>query len=373
MINAERLLTEFLELVRISSPTRGEKEVAAILREKLEGLGFDVAEDGAGAAIGGNCGNLIANLPGSVPEAPVLLLSAHMDCVEPCRCVQPQVVDGMVRSSGDTVLGADDKAGLAAILEAVRSVRERGIAHGPIQVVFTIAEEGGLNGAKHIDRSRLRADFGYVLDSSGTPGEIIVKAPGQNRISTKIYGRAAHAGIAPEEGVNAIVLAARVISQIPDGRIDEETTANIGIMSGGLATNIVPEAAEIIGETRSCSLSKLEALTEQIVDAFVQGAAARGGRAEVAVSRLYDPYVLTADLPVVKLAKTAVQALGWQPELRATGGGSDANYYNAYGIPCAVLGIGMQKVHTTAEFIKVADLCRTAELVLEIIRQVAEG
>jgi tripeptide aminopeptidase len=368
VVNRERLLKEFLDLLRISNPTFAERDIAEVLRSKLKALGLNVIEDQAGQAIGGNCGNLIGTLPPSLPIAPVLMLSAHMDCVEPCKSVNPAVKGEIISSSGNTVLGGDDKAGLVSILEALRIVQEQGIPHGEILVVFTVGEEGGLLGAKNIDPSLLQADFGYVLDSSGSPGKIIIQAPGENGFQIKILGRAAHAGIAPEAGLNAIILAARALSQIPDGRINENTTANIGTITGGFATNIVPETVEINGETRSHNQAELKSLTDEIVSTIERVVKEHGGRSEATVEKHYDSYVLSENKPVVTVAKAAISALGLPLELKPTGGGSDANYFNAYGIPCAVLGIGTQKVHTTEEFININDLCNTAELALELIR-----
>ncbi|MDP4161452.1 MAG: M20/M25/M40 family metallo-hydrolase, partial [Bacillota bacterium] len=339
MVNRERILNEFLELVRITSPTLAEREIAEVLKNKLNAIGLNVIEDHAGQSIGGNCGNLIASLPSTSPQAPVLMLSAHMDNVEPCRGVNPIVSNGIVRSSGNTVLGGDDKAGLVSILEALRQVKEQNISHGEIQVVFSVAEEGG-SGAKHIDRSLIHANLGYVFDSSGSPGKVINKAPGENSLIFKVNGRSAHAGIEPEKGLNAIILAAKALSQIPNGRINEMTTVNIGIINGGLATNIVPETVVIKGETRSHNLTELEEISDKIKGIFERTVNEQGGKSQVTVQRVYDPYELTLDMPVISSAQAAIRKLGWEPEIKATGGGSDANYYNSYGIPCAVLGIG---------------------------------
>ncbi|MDP4128207.1 MAG: M20/M25/M40 family metallo-hydrolase [Bacillota bacterium] len=367
MVNRERILNEFLELVRITSPTLAEREIAEVLKNKLNAIGLNVIEDHAGQSIGGNCGNLIASLPSTSPQAPVLMLSAHMDNVEPCRGVNPIVSNGIVRSSGNTVLGGDDKAGLVSILEALRQVKEQNIPHGEIQVVFSVAEEGG-SGAEHIDRSLIHANLGYVFDSSGSPGKVINKAPGENSLIFKVNGRSAHAGIEPEKGLNAIILAAKALSQIPNGRINEMTTVNIGIINGGLATNIVPETVVINGETRSHNLTELEEISDKIKGIFERTVNEQGGKSQVTVQRVYDPYELTLDMPVISSAQAAIRKLGWEPEIKATGGGSDANYYNSYGIPCAVLGIGTQKIHTTEEYIKIEDLYKTAELAIELIR-----
>lgn len=371
MINQERLLAEFLELVQIKCSTKEERVVADLLKTRLTKLNMEIFEDNVGELIGGNCGNVFAYLKGTLPNVPVLMLAAHMDCVEPCANVKPQRKDGMITSDGSTILGADDKAGVVAILEALRVITEQNISHGDIQVVLTVAEESGLNGSKYMDKSLLKADFGYELDSSGRPGTIVTEAPGQNKIDVTIHGKTAHAGIAPEEGINAIVIAGKALSQIKDGRIDEETTANIGMIKGGLATNIVPNLVEITCEARSRNLSKLNEQTMHMRETFERVATANGARAEVEITKSYNPYILTKDAPVITLATQAAQSVGLAPKLEGTGGGSDANFYNSYDVSCAVLGVGMQKVHTTEEFIIENDLYQTAAFVVEIIKGTA--
>ncbi len=371
MINQQRVLAEFFELVSIRCSTRAEREVADVVKAKLAAMGLAVEEDDVGGRIGGNCGNVLAYLRGNVAGAPVVMLSAHLDSVEPCGGIKPQLKDGVITSGGDTVLGADDKSGVVAILEAIRVIRETGAAHGDIQVVFTVAEEGGVNGSKNMNRELLAADFGYVLDSGGAPGRIINAAPGQDSIKVIIRGKTAHAGVAPEEGINAIVVAGKAMAELRQGRIDDETTANIGIIKGGQATNIVPDYVEIACEARSRNKAKLAAQTKHMVETFERVAAANGAKAEITVKTAYDPYVLTAEMPVAAMARQAVESIGLTPVFEATGGGSDANFFNAYGVPSAVLATGMSKVHTTSEFIKEADLYKTAELVVAIIKTAA--
>ena len=368
MINKERMLAEFFELVKIKCSTRDERQVADVLKDRLAVLGMEVTEDNTGEKIGGNCGNVIAYTEGTVQGAPTIMLSAHMDCVEPCGGIEPQLKDGIITSVGDTILGADDKAGIAAILEALRIINENDIVHGPIQVLFTVSEEGGLNGAKNMDPSLLKADFGYALDSSGEPGEIIIMAPGQNSITAVVHGKKAHAGIAPEDGINSIVVAGKCLAEMNYGRIDFETTANIGIISGGNATNIVPDRVEVRCEARSRNMEKLESQTNHMKETFEGVAKKNGARAEVIVKKSYSPYVLPEDAPVVTLAVKAAQSIDLIPEITATGGGSDANYFNSYGVPTAVLGIGMNKVHTADEYIKEVDLYNSAELVIALIK-----
>lgn len=371
MIDKERVLAEFFELVKIRCSSRDEREVADLLKKRLADLGMEVTEDNVGVKIGGNTGNVLAYKQGSVVEAPTLMLSAHMDCVEPCAGVVPELKEGVITSAGDTILGADDKAGVVAILEALRIISEQSIPHGPIQVVFTVAEEGGLNGAKCIDPALLKANFGYCLDSSGSAGEIISMAPGQNSITVVVHGKKAHAGVAPEEGINAIVIAGKALAEINCGRIDFETTSNVGIIKGGIATNIVPDRVELQCEARSRNMDKLEVQTKQMKETFEKVSAANGGRAEVVVDKAYDPYVLQEDSLVVKVAVNATGSIGLIPEVKATGGGSDANFFNNYGVPTAVLGVGMNKVHTTDEYIKEIDLYNSAELVVALIKKAA--
>lgn len=372
MVNQERMLKEFFELVKIKCSTRDEREVADVLKARLSQLGLEVTEDQAGEKIGGNCGNLIGYKKGTAKDAPVLMLSAHMDCVEPCGGIEPQLKDGIITSAGNTILGADDKAGIVGILEALRQLTEQQLPHGDIQVVFTVAEEGGLNGAKHLDTSKVKADFGYALDSGGSPGEVIIMAPGQDSLDVKIMGKKAHAGVAPEEGINAIVVAGKAMAQLKQGRIDFETTANVGVIKGGIATNIVPDMVELACEARSRSMEKLKAQTAHMKETFEKLAAEHGAKAEVIVRREYDSFVLAEDSLPVTVAVKAIEKLGFPLDKKGTGGGSDANLFNSFGIPTAVLGVGMSKVHTTEEFIKEVDLYNTGELVLALIGQAAQ-
>lgn len=366
MVDRRRLLDDFLRLVQIDSPSFRERDVADFVREILTGLGLKVFEDQAGPRINGQAGNLYARWSGT-GEGPPILFCTHLDTVDPGRRVKPVIRGGVVYSSGSTILGADDKAGIAAVLEALRVVRERDLPVPPLELLFTVAEEQGLVGAKHLDAGLISAGYGFVLDSDGPPGKIIVQAPSQDRITAVVRGRAAHAGINPEDGINAIQAAARGIAPLRLGRIDGESTANIGVINGGIATNIVPERVTVEGETRSLNDEKRAALTEEICRLFTGGVESAGGRVELEVELMYPSFRLEPDHPVIQSALRAVARVGLDPRLETTGGGSDANILNALGVPTANLSCGMQKVHTTDEFIAIGDLVKSAELVLSII------
>ena len=371
-MNKERVLQEFYELVRIPCPTRKEREIADLMKTRLASLGAEVYEDNVGEKIGGEAGNVFGYFKGNVEGAPVLLLSAHLDCVSPCIGIEPVLENGVLRSKGDTVLGGDDKSGVVAILEGIRVIQEESIPHGDIQVVFTISEEGGINGSKNMDAKDLKADFGYALDSSGSPGKVIVMAPGQYKIQSVFKGKTAHAGVAPEEGLNAIILAAKALAQVKDGRIDEETTCNVGLIQAGSATNIVPDICTVTSEVRSRNAEKLEALVAEVKETLERVAKENGGSVEVTPNRAYFPYVLEESADVVQRAVRAAQNIGLPALCAGTGGGSDANFFNRMGVPTSVLETGMSKVHTTEEFLLEEDLYNTARWVIEIIKESAK-
>jgi len=376
MIDRTRLVAEFLELVRIDSLSRREGRIAKRLGETLTGLGAAVEEDDAGQKVGGEAGNLLAKLPGTAPGAPALLLCAHMDTVVPGENVKPVVSGDVIRTDGTTVLGGDDKSGLVAILETLRVLREDRIPHGPIDVLFTICEEYGLLGAKHFDAGRLRARTGLVLDVDGAC-ELVVRAPAANKMVFTVHGLEAHAGVCPEQGISAIKVAGEAIAAMRLGRIDAETTANLGLIEGGLAVNIVPNRVRLRGEARSLSLQKLEAQTDHMRRCFEEAAGrhrARVGerlhtaRAETRVERDYDRLDLPVDAPIVRLTERAAANLGKPFTTRATGGGSDANVLNGHGLQVANLACGMREIHTVNEWIDVKDMVATTELLLETVR-----
>ena len=373
MIDQKRVLKEFFTLVSIRCSTLDEREIADLLTKRLRDLGAaEIHEDGAGKALGGNTGNIVANFKGTVADVPTVMLTAHMDCVEPCANITPVLKDGVIRSDGTTILGADDKAGVVAILETLRCLKEQNIPHGDLQIVFTVAEEGGVNGSRCLDTSLLHADLGYTLDTHGHAGTAAFKAPGKNQLVVRIMGKAAHAGIDPDAGRNAITAAGRVLTAVPQGRIDAETTCNVGKIAGGTATNVVAEFCTIHFESRSRDKAKLDALTQRIVDAVHSALDGTGCTAEITVKKDYDPYELPQDALPIRYLCRAAEKLGFPVVLEEEGGGSDANHFNAYGIPTTVLGVGMEDCHTKEESILVQDLYDAAELTLAIVREIAE-
>lgn len=373
VLNKDRIFEEFKELVAIPCHSTKERQIFEVVKAKLEALGFNVEEDDAASKLDSECGNMWAFLPGNKAGATKVLLSGHLDGVEPCGGTTVVRKDGILYSDGTTILGSDDKSGVVAILEGVRMILEENAEHGDIQVLLTIAEEGGVNGSRCMDKSKLNADVGYALDSEGAPGEIIVGAPGQYKYSIKVIGRTAHGGMEPEKGINSVMVAAKALAEVKRyGRIDEETTANIGIINGGIATNIVPALVEIQGDARSRNSEKLIAIRDEIVNTICTAVEKQGAKAEADVVLKYNSFLVDENSKVVELAKDACTQFGFEPNVGLTGGGSDANFINAYGVPCVILGTGMSNVHTVDEYIKEEDLYNSALMVYGILKAAAK-
>lgn len=376
MVDRNRLVSLFLELVQIDSLSRKEREVALRVKRELEVLSAEVVIDDAGEKVGGNTGNVIARIKGNVPTAPSLLLSAHMDTVVPGEGVKPLVEGDIIKTDGRTILGGDDKSGIAIICEAIRTLKERGLPHGDIEVVFTIGEEAGLLGAKHLDFSRLKSRYGLVLDSDQVT-RLITKAPAADRMEFRVHGLEAHAGVCPEKGINAIQVAAEAIAQMRLGRIDPETTANIGVIQGGLALNIVPNYAIVRGEARSHDESKLDQQTAHMRRCF-QEAATRyrlmlddriyGAKVEEEVWRDYPKMDVPETSRIVRLILEAAEKVDLPVETASTGGGSDANIFNRYGIEAVNVGTGMRAIHTVNEYLDVGEMLRSAQLLLQVLQ-----
>lgn len=373
-VQQARLLETFLTLVRFNTPSRHEKQVSEWTASYLENLGFTVEFDDAHERLPGekgSIGNLIAFKKGTVESAPGLFFSSHFDTVEPTPGLEIAIDGDRISASSDTILGADDKCGMAPILEAVTVLTESGEPHGDIQLLLTICEEIGLVGARLLDPRRIKAKYGFVLDAGPPIGTMTYAAPAQNSLRVTITGKQSHAGVEPEKGISAIVAASNAISKMTLGRIDPETTANIGTIHGGLARNIVPGEVVIVAEARSRQQAKLEAQTAHMREVFEREAAALGATATVEVIGEYPAFRLEKDSPVLQLAAKAAEALGFPVGYAESGGGSDANHFNGYGIPTTVLATGMQKVHTHDEFCTISEMVQDAQWILEIIRTAA--
>ena len=368
-VNEGRLVETFLTLVRFDTPSRQEKAASEWAAAHLREIGFSVEWDDAGEKVGGTVGNLLAFKKGTVPDAPPIFFSSHFDTVEPTPGLEIAIEGDVIRSASDTILGADDKCGLAPILEAMTLLHESGEPHGDIQLLLTICEEIGLVGAKMMDPSDIKARYGFVLDSGPPLGALVSSQPSQNSILVTIEGVPAHAGVAPEKGVDAIVAAGRAINAMKLGRIDEDTTANIGVISGGTARNIVPAEVTLVCEARSRVQEKLDAQTRHMRETFEREAAAVGATARVEVTEQYRSYQLRESDPVLRIAMDAARANGLEPFLRSSGGGSDGNIFNAFGVPTTVLSCGMEKVHTHDEFVRISDMVKAAGWVVEIVRR----
>lgn len=371
MINSDRLRRLFLDLVKINGPSGHERAVADYVKSRLHLLGLEVGEDGVGPEVGSTSGNIIALLRGSATGTPILL-NCHMDTVEPTEGLKPVMDGDVIRSDGSTILGADDRAGIAAVIEAVESVAESGVAHADVQLLFTVSEEVGLRGAKAMDRSKIIGRFGYVMDTQKPPGGITVSAPSHETVSVEIHGKAAHAGIAPENGVSAIVAASRAIAGMRLGRIDDETTANVGVIEGGKARNIIPDLVKLKGEARSRNESKLAAQVEHMRSLFNEEASSIGASVSFEHEHEYTGYRWSEKDPVVALACAASRLIGLEPVFQDGGGGSDANVFNSAGIPCVVIGVGYDDAHTHTENVSVEDLTKAAAYTEALIRTAAD-
>ncbi|TWI57871.1 tripeptide aminopeptidase [Halalkalibacter nanhaiisediminis] len=371
IINEKRLVDEFLELVQIDSETKYESVIAPILKKKFEDLGVTVIEDDAASKTEHSAGNLICTLEGNKEGVDPIYFTSHMDTVVPGKGVKPSIKDGYVVTDGTTILGADDKAGIAAMLEALRVLKEENIEHGTIQFIITVGEESGLIGAKVIDPKMMKAKYGFALDSDGPVGNIIVAAPTQAKIKAIVHGKTAHAGVAPEKGISAITVAAKSISKMSLGRIDKETTANIGRFEGGSQTNIVCDHVEILAEARSLVNEKMEAQVAKMKEAFESTAAEMGTKADVEVEVMYPGFKLGDGDEVVEVAKRAMTAIGRTPELLQSGGGSDANIFAGHGIPTVNLAVGYEDIHTKNERMPIAELVKLSEAVVAVMKEVA--
>ena len=367
VFDEKRITGEFLELVKIDSESFHERAMADRLKAKLESIGFEVTEDSVGSKIGGNAGNLFATLKGNLRGEPILF-AGHMDTVSPGKDKKPVIhPDGRITSDGTTVLGADDCAAIVEILEGIKAVRDAGIPHRDTEVIFAVAEEPFGRGSREFDYSKIRARDAYVLDATGKIGTIVVKAPTIASFSVKVIGRSAHAGFEPEKGINAIKAAAEAIAELNLGRIDSDSTLNIGLIKGGSVVNAVPAECVVSGEIRSYSHEKALAIWDRVKSTFEKKGADNLAGVETEFAVNIRAYETETDSSVVKRAKRAIESLGKVPVVSETFGGSDNNNLSANGIKGVVLSCGMYEPHTTREYTYTDDLVEGARLVAELV------
>lgn len=358
MIRKDRLLKTFLELVQIDSPSGEEQKIAKEIIRRLEVLGGSVERDAYG--------NIIAKFKG-VGEP--LMINAHLDTVEPGRGIKPVIQGDKITSDGRTILGGDPKAGVSAILEALASLKEEKRKHVPLEVVFTLSEEIGLLGAKNLDYNKLTAKRGVSFDGDKDVATITTAAPGYNRVDVTIIGRSAHAGAEPEKGISAIKIGAEIISKLETGRIDHETTANVGLIEGGSALNAVAERLHFMAEIRSRSLQKLEKHSlhfEEVFNSVMQKYPK--AKIELKIVREFDPYLFEENHQVIQQVKKTLSQIGLKPKLEPTGGGMDVNIFHAHGLEVVCVGVGDYEAHTTREYTLISEMLKTAQFCETILK-----
>ncbi|CAG34987.1 M20/M25/M40 family metallo-hydrolase [Desulfotalea psychrophila] len=376
-INSERVAQIFTALCEISSPSKNERVIANYLKEIFRELGAtEIYEDNSAEQTGSNSGNIIVRFAGSCPERTPLLFACHMDTVLPADNIEVARENDTFTSAGETVLGGDDKSGIVALIEAFTLIKENDTEHGAIELVFTTCEEIGLLGAKYLEYDKLQAKMGYALDAGGSD-TVVTRAPTANSIDIIIHGLAAHAGLSPAKGINALTLAAQALAGLQLGRLDADSTANFGLISGGTAVNIVPDKVCLHGEVRSQSPAKLDEYTEKICTVFRKTVAdwsspehkEQRPSIDIEVIKEYDAIVINEEGPLIQHLLRVTKAMGINIGITSTGGGSDANVFNGHGIETAILATGMDLVHTTAERIDLKDMLKLTNLIYEIISQ----
>jgi tripeptide aminopeptidase len=364
---AAEVVDLFLELAALPSPPGDERAVADVVTRYLRDLGLSVEEDDAGEKVGSTMGNLFCRVEPNGGGGTPIFLCAHLDTVPPEGAIEPVIEDGVVRNAGGTILGADNKSAVAAMLEGTRRVLAESRPHGGIELLFTPKEEVGLLGAAAFDHERFHACVGYVYDQAAPIGDVILGAPHSQAMQVRFHGRAAHSGMYPEEGRSAIAAAARAIADLRLGRLDEETTANVGIIHGGTAGNIIPEWCTLDAEARSHDERKLADLVQEMVDACSFAAGLEDCEVETKVSKSYRGYRFKRDDPVVRFAHAALERAGYTPNYALSGGAADANVFNERGLACLNLANGMQDIHTPDERITVEDLEGMVEVTLALV------
>jgi tripeptide aminopeptidase len=361
------VVTLFTELAALPSPSKAERKVADRVDAYLRALGLDVDEDDAGGRIGSTMGNLYCRLEPTEGEGTPTFFCAHLDTVPPTASIEPVLEDGVVRNAGGTILGADNKSAVAAMLEATRRIVEENRPHAGVELLFTPMEEVGLRGAEAFDHTRFHASVGYVYDHAAPVGDVVLGAPHQRKLDVEFHGRSAHSGMYPEEGRSAIAAAGRAIADLRLGRLDDETTANVGQIAGGVARNIVPDHCWFSAEARSHDERKLADVVQEMLDTVTFAAGTAECDVETRVEQSARGYHFAKDALPVRLACAALERAGFTPRFILSGGGADANVFNERGLECLNLANGMENIHTPDEQIAAADLEAMVEVTLALI------
>lgn len=365
-INQSRLVESFLTLGKIDGVAGKERDVAQYLLGQLARFGGTASMDNAGETFGGNSGNLICRFPGKA-DTPSIFLCAHMDTVQPTKDIVHVLNNGTIATDGTTILGGDDRAGIAIILEILEVLHEKDIQHGPLEIVFCVCEEAGMYGAKNIQRKDLISEYGFVFDCQASPGKYIIEAPGAISFKIDVFGLPAHAAVSPEKGIHAIQIASAAIAKLKLGRWDQTGMMNIGTIHGGTSINVVPDHVEVTGETRNADNAKLQKQIEYVRAAFETTAEEMGGRVEIRLKEKYGGYQFTGDEAAIQAARQGILAAGLEPEAIRYPGGSDANVFNNNGIQAVNFGVGFKNAHSYQEYIAISDLTTAAQIGLHTV------
>lgn len=359
MINKKRLINTFTQLVKIDSPSGEEEQISDFLAKKLKNLGIKVKKD--------SYGNLIGKVEG---KGKPLMLNAHLDTVEPGRNIKPQIEKGIIKSDGTTVLGADPKAGIAIILETVESLKEEKVKHIPLEIVLTREEETSLGGAINLDYTRIESKEGLVLDGDEEVFKIFVSSPTYYSLDVEITGKSAHAGVEPEKGISAIEIAAKIIHQLKLGRIDRETTFNIGVIQGGIVRNAVPDKTTFNGEIRSRNLKTLEKIIKETEEIFEKVSKSYpDAKINFSLKKDFDGFKLNKNHRLIKKARNVFKGLKLKPILKDSGGGSDANIFFSHNLETIIVGTGVWEPHTIREYLVMDQTVNAAKFCEEFIKE----
>jgi len=367
MINKQRLVETFIEVTSIDGIHGNELEIANLLIKKLNTLNCVVRTDKAGESFGGNSGNVIAFLEGTISGDPIFFCS-HIDTIKSTKNIKHVITDGIIETDKTTILGGDDRAGVAVILEILAVISENNLEHVPIEILFTVSEEVGMNGAKFIEKDSLKSEYGFIFDCQASPGNYIIEAPGATSFKAIFKGKSAHAAVSPEKGINAISMAGKAVSDLKLGRWDETGMINIGMINGGEAINVVPDKVEVIGETRNANENALKNQIDYISTTFKSAAELYNGEVEIKFTQKYGGYNFNGSERMIQIAAEAIGKSGLTANPIKYPGGSDANALNANGIPSLNLGVGFKNAHSFEEKIAIKDLVKTAEIGLNIVK-----